>query len=304
MNILVVGHCCLDVIHTAADNEVRSFGGIVYAAAALGALMERKETVTPVFGVNRGDRDDLLRELEAYPAIDTSGIFTFDEPTNQVHLFYGNGAGRTECSRHISPPIPFERLRPHLETDGILLNMISGCDITLDTLDQIRMHVRGRATHLHLDYHSLTLGVQEDGKRFRRPVDTWRRWAFMTDTVQLNEEEIAGLAVERLSEDRAAGHLLTLGPRGVIVTRGERGASFYTNDRKSVVRRDMPGTAVMRTADSTGCGDVFGAAFLLHALRSGDLPGAAGYANEVAGRKAGLVGTKELRRLRPDAAAV
>jgi sugar/nucleoside kinase (ribokinase family) len=303
MNILVLGHCCLDVIHTPSGEEIRSFGGIVYAAAALGVLMERKETVTPVFGVNRLDRDALLRELEQYPAIDTSGIYTFDEPTNQVHLFYGNGAGRTECSQHISPPIPFEKLRPHLETDGILVNMISGYDVTLETLDQIRMQFRGRNTHLHFDFHSLTLGVQEDGKRFRRPIDTWRRWAFMSDTVQLNEEEIAGMAVEKLSEAQAAGHLLTLGPRGVVITRGENGASLYTNLRKSVVRQNVAGVAVTRAADSTGCGDVFGAAFLLQALRTKDLPAAAVFANEVAGRKAGLTGTQDLRRLRPDAAA-
>lgn len=301
MNILVVGHCCLDVVHTPGGAEIPGFGGIVYAVAALGALMEKKETVTPVFGVNRRERDGILQLLGEYTAVDTSGIFTVDEPANQVHLFTGNGEGRTECSQHIAAPIPFDRIRPHLDTDGVLVNMISGNDLTIDTLDQIRMSIRGKGIPLHFDYHSLTMGVSGEGKRFRRPLDTWRRWAFMCDTVQLNEDEIAGLTVERHSEDQAVGHLLTLGTRGVIITRGERGATLYTSIRKSISRHDVPGRPAPGPADSIGCGDVFGAAFLLQALRSADLSAAAAFANDVAARAAALTGVQDLRRLREEA---
>lgn len=301
MNILVIGHCCLDVVHTPGGAETRGYGGIVYAVAALGALMEKKETVTPVFGITRRERDGLLQELGRYPAVDTSGIFTVEEPANEVHLFTGNGAARTECSQHIGTPIPYERIRPHLDTDGVLVNMISGNDITIDTLDQIRMSIRGKGIPLHFDYHSLTMGVTGDGKRFRRPLDTWRRWAFMCDTVQLNEEEIAGLTVERHTEDQTVGHLLTLGTRGVVITRGGRGATLSTSIRKSVSRQEVPGRPAPEPADSIGCGDVFGAAFLLQVLRTSDLAAAAVFANEVAGRAAALTGVPDLRRLREEA---
>ncbi len=303
MKSLVLGHLCLDTIHPPEGPEIRSCGGIYYAVTALAVLGEPGDRVMPVFGVGEADRAALLEDLARFPAIDTSGIYTLDHPTNAVHLFYREGGVRTECSRHIAGPIPFERIRPHLGVDGILVNMISGSDLTIETLDQIRMAVRTHGTPMHFDYHSLTLGLGRDHERFRRPVEDWRRWAFMVETVQLNEEEIAGLTREGLTERQTVGHLLTLGPKAVVVTRGERGATLYTNDRKSVVRTDIPGTPVERPVDATGCGDVFGAVFFRHAVRTKDLQAAAVAANRAAAAKARLAGSAGMLDLRAHAEA-
>lgn len=297
MKILALGHFCHDVIHTPDGREIRSPGGIAYAAAALAATAGRSDRVVPVFGVHHGDLAAVLEDLRRFPAIDPAGIYAFEEPTNQVHLVYGDGGTRIECSRHIAAPIPFERIRPHLAADGILVNMISGSDLTLETLDQIRMAVRPHTTPLHLDVHSLTLGVRPDHERYRRPVDEWRRWAFMIDTVQMNEEEIAGLTPDRMSETQTVGHLLTLGVRGVLVTRGERGVTLYAGERKRVTRTDIPGQPVPRAVDATGCGDVFGAVFFQHYLRNGSMAAAAEAANAAAARKAGSAGTGGLAEL-------
>jgi sugar/nucleoside kinase (ribokinase family) len=87
----------------------------------------------------------------------------------------------------------------------------------------------------------------------------------------------------------------------VVITRGERGATLYTSVRKSITRQDVPGRPAPGPADSIGCGDVFGAAFLLQALRSADLPAAAVFANDVAARTAALTGVQDLPRLREEA---
>lgn len=295
MKILVAGHLCLDVIHAADGTEIRSYGGIYYAVTTLGLLAAPGDRILPVFGVGADDHEALIADLAAFPAVDTSGVYRFPGPTNQVHLFYGNG--RTECSSHIAPPIPFERLRPFLNVDGILLNMISGFDFTLETLDQIRMAIRPHGIPVHFDYHSLTLGIDAEHKRFRRPLDDWRRWAFMIDTVQLNEDEIAGLPRDRMTEQQTAGHLLTLGPKGVIVTRGDRGATLYQNERKRVIRTDVPGHAVDRAVDATGCGDVFGAAFLMSMLRGKDMHQAMVSSNTLAAAKARTPGSTRMAQL-------
>ena len=304
MKFLVLGHLCLDVIHPTAGPEIQGFGGIYYAATTMAVLAERSDHIIPVFGVNREDHGPLLQDLARFPAIDTSGIYVFDHPTNQVHLFYRDGGARTECSKHIAEPIPFERIRPHLPVDGILVNMISGFDLTLETLDQIRMMVRPHGIPIHLDFHSLTLGVRANHERFRRPLDNWRRWAFMTETVQLNEEEIAGLSRDTMTEQQTVGHLLTLGVRGVVVTRGERGASVFTNEKKKVVRQDIPGIRVDRAVDATGCGDVFGAVFLQQYLRTKDMHAAAVTANGAAATKARLAGVDRITELKTDPAAL
>ncbi len=301
MKFLVVGHLCLDVIHPADGPEIQCYGGIYYAVATLATLLGPGDRVVPVFGVSGEDHEPLMQDLAQFQNVDTSGIFRFDQPTNRVHLTYHNAETRIECSRHISAPIPFERIRPFLAADGILINMISGSDLTIDTLDQVRMAVRSHDIPLHFDYHSLTLGVHEDNVRFRRPVADWRRWAFMCDSVQLNEEEIGGLSPDRLSEQQVAGHLLTLGVKGVVVTRGERGATLYQNQRNKVNRIDIEGLKTERPADATGCGDVFGAAFLLSYVRDRDMASAARTANRIAARKARFSGISRMHELKPAA---
>jgi sugar/nucleoside kinase (ribokinase family) len=128
-------------------------------------------------------------------------------------------------------------------------------------------------------------------------VEDWRRWAFMNDTIQLNEEEIHGLAVERLTEEQAAGHLLTLSVKGVIVTKGARGATLYFNDHKKLVESTVSGIQPLNARDSTGCGDVFGAAFHLMYVKSGNLLSAAEFANRVAAAKVEFTGVEGLKPL-------
>jgi sugar/nucleoside kinase (ribokinase family) len=298
MKLLVVGHLCLDVIHPVEGPEVQSYGGITHAVATLASLAGKADTVVPVFGVHRGDYGDLMEHLAQFPNVETGGIFKTDEPTNTVHLYYKDRTTRVECSKNIARPIPYEKIRRHLSVDGILVNMISGFDIDLETLDHIRMAVRGHDIPIHFDYHSLTLGVRENAERFRRPVVDWRRWAFMTDTIQMNEEEMSGLTVERSTEARTVGHLLTLSVKGVVVTRGERGATLYTSDRKHVVRREIPGIQIEPVVDPTGCGDIFGAAFFLHYVRTSDMAGAAAYANGIAAATVRSSGIQSLQALK------
>lgn len=293
MNILVIGHLCLDIIHPFEGEETRSYGGIYYSVITLARLLEKGDSVIPVFGVNKTDYQPLVDHLSRFPTIDCSGIFKFDEPTNTVRLDYGKtNETRYESSANIAKPIPYQSIRRHLSVDGILINMISGFDLELETLDHIRMAVRPRAIPLHFDFHSLTLGVIKGDQRIRRPVEQWRRWAFMVDTVQLNEEEILGLAAEPLTEEQTAGHLLTLGTKGVIVTRGSRGATVYQTEKKHVVRTDVEGIPVGTAPDTTGCGDVFGASFFLNYLKTHDIIASTKVANATAASRIGTAGAE------------
>ena len=298
MKILVLGHLCLDVVHGADGSETEGVGGIYYAVATLAALCDPKDRIIPVFGINGAEHRKLVADLARYPAVDPSGIYPFEEPTNRVHLYYKNGGSRIECSKDISGPIPFDRIRKVLDADAILVNMISGYDLTLETLDEIRIAVRGEKIPVHFDFHSLTLGPAGNGERRRRPVEEWRRWAFMMDTVQLNEEEIAGLPLEPMSEQQTVGHLLTLGVKGVIVTRGVQGVSLFRNEQKHVVKTDIPGIPAGTESAVTGCGDVFGAAFLYRFARTSDLLASAEFANRIAAAKARIPGADQLHRLR------
>ena len=104
----------------------------------------------------------------------------------------------------------------------------------------------------------------------------------MVDTLQFNEDEIAGLAREPMSEEQTVGHLLTLGVHAVTVTRGARGATVYRSEHKKVIRAEIPGNGAEEPLLSVGRGDVFGAAFHVHYLQHRDPVAAATYAHQLA----------------------
>jgi sugar/nucleoside kinase (ribokinase family) len=292
MKILVIGHCSYDVVHRADGSEAETPGGLLRALTTLASVASRQDRVTPVFGVDRKEHQQLLEQLRQYPVLDASGIYPLDTPTHRVHYYEQKSGNRVVCAGDFAPPIPFERIRKFLDVDGVLVNMISGVDITLQTMDEIRMAVRGDGVRMHFDLHNLTLGVGKDHERVRRPVTEWRRWSFMIDTVQANEEEIGGLTIEPLTEPQTAGHLLTLGVKGLIVTRGGKGATLYYNEHKKVIRKDIPAVESESVSDVTGSGDVFGAAFFAQYLRTKDLLASVEWANTTAGEM--------IRSLAPD----
>jgi sugar/nucleoside kinase (ribokinase family) len=286
MKLLALGHLCIDCAHPAGEPPRERWGGIANTIAAIGALAGKDDTVLPICGVGTDDEKKFLSWLGGFPAVDPSGVFTINGPTNRIDMYEKGEGLRVACTKDIAPPIPFERIRKLLSADGVLINMVSGSDISLGTLDQIRMEVRAHETPVHLDYHNLTTGIGEGRERFRRPLAEWRRWAFMVTTVQLSEEEASALTVDRLTEAQLTGHLLTLGITGVLITRGARGATVFANEHKKVVRYDIAGIPAEGAADRAGLGDVFGGAFLYRFVPTLDLKASAEFANLTAAQAA------------------
>jgi sugar/nucleoside kinase (ribokinase family) len=156
------------------------------------------------------------------------------------------------------------------------------------------MEVRDDGIPIHLDFHNLTLGVNEKHERYRRPLETWRRWAFMLDTVQLNEEEFAGLEAASGTETQTVGHLLTLGVKGLLLTRGIRGVTAFCDEHKHTTRTDIPPSPLVEGVGTTGNGDMFGAAFLYHYGKSRNIPGAAAEAARAVAERLGKLRTEGL----------
>ncbi len=298
MTITVIGHLCVDEVHPPADKKNgdgtrKDFGGIFFSVLTLANLAGPKDIIRPVFGIGEKDFDQTIKRLEEYPCVETDGIFRLKGNTNRVHHFLEeDGSPRVECAESMSEPIPFSRIKPYLDSDGILINMVSGFDITLDTLDSIRMTIRDAKTPIHFDFHSLTLGIDPESKRFRRPLTDWRRWCFMLDSVQMTEEEALGLTAERYDEQTLINQLMPLMVHALVITRGSRGATAILQVNKKLTRHDIAGVSFGTIVDPLGCGDVFGAAFLFQYLRQKDYREAAESANKLAGFKATMQGTK------------
>ena len=298
MIITVIGHLCLDVIHHPEGNETRSYGGIFFSIATLANLLAPRDTIRPAFGVGKGEYDNVIEELSRYPNIDCSGIYKFNGQTNQVQLIYSTHDRRVERSEFIAEPISWKRIRGLISgADMVLVNMISGMDITLETMDEIRLGVRDDRVPVYLDVHSLTLGISPDLTRFHRPVEGWRRWLFMLHGVHMNEEEAAILTEDHADELTLAKHVLALNTKTMHITRGERGCTAFIDDRKHLQRIDLPGIEPGKGVDPTGCGDVFVAAYCGHYVKTKDITRSVQFANRVAARKAQRPGSTEIDEL-------
>jgi hypothetical protein len=270
----------------------------MYSVAALAALTRPEDTIHPVFGVGAKDLDEVKDLLRSLPQVDVSGIFPVKGTTNEVTLIYGQpGTARIECSSQIADPILLARIKPYLDTNGVLVNMVSGSDITLESLDHIRMNTRDARIPIHFDFHSLTLGIDPQAKRFRRPLTDWRRWCFMLHSVQMSEEEAAGLSAERYDEPSLINQLMPLMVQAMLITRGDRGATLITQDvHKRLTRHEIPPVQV-HTLDPTGCGDVFGAAYFSSVLAGMDHLQAATRANAIAAFHASLPAAGKLHSI-------
>jgi len=282
MIITVIGHLCLDVIEHPDGTETEHYGGIYFSVVTLANLLKKSDTIQPVFGAGKTDYDALMERLSVYSNIDPSGIYKFNGVTNRVRLTYSTTQQRIECSKHIAEPIPWKKIRAGLPANLILINMISGFDITLETLDTLRMEIRDDHTPVYLDAHCLPYGIKPDFTRIARPVDTWRRWLFMLHAAQMNETEMHALPLEKLDELSFAKHVLALNTEALHVTKGERGSTVFVNEHKLVKRMDIPAFEPDKAIDTTGCGDVFGAAYCAYYLRSKDILTSTRYANRVA----------------------
>ena len=259
--------------------------------------MGPEDRVFPVFGVGKADYDKFIERLGVYANVETDGIYKFSGPTNLVHLQYKNEQDRVECSQNIAEPIPWKKIAPRLDTSMVLINMISGFDISLETLDSLRMEIREKHIPVYMDVHSLTLGMNSDFTRFHRPVEAWRRWLFWLHAAQMNEEEAAVVPPERFDEPTFAKQVLALNTKALVVTRGAKGYTAFIDEHKQTHRVDRPAFHDGPVADTTGCGDVFAASYCAHYVKSQNVLDAADFANRVAGTKIQQTGSSEIDKL-------
>jgi sugar/nucleoside kinase (ribokinase family) len=192
------------------------------------------------------------------------------------------------------PPITAAEIAAVAECDAVLVNLISGDDVTLEALAGLR---KSRPSPLiYLDLHSLALGIDATGRRYYRAIPDWREWLAACHILQMNEREAATLAgcqdqftrEELLSFGKdLAGELVT----ACHITLGGAGSLLFYRQGGGVRYEHCQPYEVPQVADIIGCGDAFGAAFLAHFLRAENFSAATHFANRVAGLNCTFMGS-------------
>jgi sugar/nucleoside kinase (ribokinase family) len=311
MKYLVVGEPCVDVIHKADGGKVNSYGGILYSAISLAVLVNADDEVIPVMNLGDDEYDNITSLLKRYKNINQEGIYKVSYPTRKVNLYYSNyrsgKSARLESSTAPTYTLDYNSIEKFLPgADAILINLISGVDISLETLQNIRRNFTGI---IHMDIHNLVMKTNPDGTREHTHVDNYLDWCMNTDTLQMNEYEIKALSkVKKLeyeiAEEILLGHNSNV--KGLIVTRGIDGVIGYTKKEKEyfgekfldLVKHEIRAIENPHFIDSTGCGDVFASAFLSDYSKSNGFAKAIYFANRTASYNTSLQGIDELHKLK------
>jgi sugar/nucleoside kinase (ribokinase family) len=311
MKYLVIGEPCVDLIHKADGEIIHSYGGILYSVISLAVLAGKEDLVYPVMNLGSDEYENITNILKKYPKIKLDGIHKVSQPTRKVNLYYnmynsGNSA-RMETSTEPTNAISYDSIEKILPgADAVLTNMISGVDITLDTLKNIRKNFKG---FMHIDIHNLVMKTNPDGTREHTNLEDWREWCSNTDTVQMNEFEITTLSRTKKIEYEIAEEILinmNSNVKGIIVTRGKNGISGFTKKEKSfsgqtyydLDKDDVSAIESLHFVDSTGCGDVFAASFTLDFSKNGNFKKSLHYATRIASFNTSLAGIDELYKLK------
>jgi len=319
MNYIVIGEPCVDVIHSAEGKTISSYGGILYSVISLAVLARTEDIIYPVMNLGEDEYTNITGILKKYKNINQSGIYKVAHPTRKVNLYYQDyGSGkraRLEYSTLPTYTLDYKFIEPFLKyADAVLVNMISGVDINLDTMKKIRNYFDGK---IHIDIHNLVMKTNPDGSREHIHLENWLDWCTNADTLQMNEFEVNIISETHKKEREIAEEiLLTSGSKrkteAVIITRGKEGSSGYIkvekqggrtiNDTSSkffdLAKIDVPAAESPHFEDSTGCGDIFASAFLLDYSGNNDVRKAMNYASRIASVKISLRGIDELDKLK------
>lgn len=311
MRFLVIGEPCVDLIQKYDGEVITGYGGILYSVISLAVLANDNDVVIPVMNLGSDEYENITGILKKYSNINLDGIYKVDHPTRKVRLFYNmyysGHSARMETSTAPTYTIENEKIQRFIpESDAILINMISGIDITLDTMMKIRKNFEG---YIHIDIHNLVMKTNEDGTREHTNLPDWRKWCAGADTVQMNEFEVKSMSRTKKNEYEVIEEILINQKnniKGVIVTKGKIGVSGYVKKEKSfgshsfvdLDKYDVNAIENPKFKDSTGCGDVFASSFTVDYCKNNDFVKSLHYATRIASYNTSLEGIDELYKLR------
>ncbi len=218
----IVGSLVWDLIYgrDPLAPPVEEWGGIAYALAGLDASLPRDWEIVPLIKVGRDLGREAQQLLGGLTRLTPGGrCVEVTAPNNRVVLHYQSTERRCERMAGGVPGWTWTELGPMVrDLDAVYVNFISGFELCLGTAQALRQGFPGP---LYADFHSLFLGMQQDGMRVLQPLPQASEWFGCFDVVQLNEDEMRQLSPDPLSLSAQALQsgvsllAVTLGPKGV-----------------------------------------------------------------------------------------
>jgi len=266
--VAVLGPIPNDQVVTHTGERFHKYGGALYTAAALSALLDAGDTVVPISHVRRQDEGPIKQILGSFPNIDTSGITS---PTNQgdvVTLRYIDQNQRVERQTSFMNPVLPADLDKVLDADMFVCVPITDYEVGQPTLRHIKEHSRATVV---LDAHGPVTTLTRRGERHPRVWADLDVWLPYVDILKMNLDEASstwlGESVEVTADPPSLGdeqlrdlghHCLDRGVGAVCVTLDERGCvAFFRDASGGVAEEFVDRIEVEHVVDTTGAGDSF-----------------------------------------------
>lgn len=289
MKLLVIGHSVTDTINYKTQ-VTKKPGGIFYTVLTLENFKNSEDEIHLCTSLSSKDEHLFL---ELYDRINCEHVNYIDE-ISQVSLTLFDDKEREEKYSSLAPNLILPNVDVN-EFDGILINMITGFDISLEQLKKIRNNFDGP---IYFDVHTFSRGVSKDMKRYFRPIPNFNVWAKNIDILQANELESKTLT-GKIEETGIANELLKSGIKIFIITKAEAGARvFFKKDGK--VESVFSSAKKITVQNSVGCGDVFGAVFFYRYIRNKNITESLNAANFAAGISTTYTKIEDYKRLKND----
>ncbi|MCY3770493.1 MAG: PfkB family carbohydrate kinase [Gemmatimonadetes bacterium] len=252
MGILVVGTVAFDSVKTPEGEASDAVGGSATYFSAAASFYAPVDVIAVVGNDFPLDSLDFLRERQ----VDISGLEIREGKTFRWAGEYAanmNDRRTTDTQLNVLSgfrPVLADRHREH---DHVFLANLDP-DVQHEVLSQ--SGGPGRPGIVACD----TMDFWIDGKRA-----SLLSMLNRVDVLIINDGEARQL-VDDYNLVRAAERILDLGPRAVVVKRGEHGATLCTRD----IWFAVPSYPVSSVIDPTGAGDTFAGGFMGYLARSGD----------------------------------
>jgi len=251
MKILLVGNSIIDHMEENSGYNIKP-GGIYYSALGANSIADENDSIFILTGWNEKDLN-IFNNVYSKINMDYSNKI---ESLPEVILKTSGEGEREETYINLSTQLSIEKINDWNQFDGILINMITGFDITIDQLNYIKEQFKGI---VYFDLHTLSRGVDKNFKREFRPVPDSSLWLKNIDILQTNENELKTIS-KSSDETETANEILNSGPKILIITKGNKGAAVYYKNHKRVDYYTIDAEKV-EAVNKVGCGDIFGAVF-------------------------------------------
>ena len=272
------------------DKESISPGGIYYSAIGSLSCCDSEDAIYLVTAIDN-ENEKIFSDI--YQLLNRRFI-TKTEKIPIVHLKVFENAERCEFYENITQKltINFENLN---EYNGILINMITGFDISIEDLMKIRSDYKGL---IYLDIHTLSRGMEENNQRIFRIIPNAQKWISSVDFLQVNEHELYTISSKEDELEIVKDALLS-GLKYLLLTKGERGCRMYWLSEGELNSFYLPAIKI-QSKNKIGCGDIFGSVFFFTYIKTLDIKHSLMKANTAAGCAAGYSDIYEFQKLKND----